>query len=438
MSTSIPDPVELLRDLIRFNTTNPPGNERECIGYVHDLLANAGCDSLIVGNSPERPNLIARLPGSGNVPPLLLHGHVDVVPADEKEWHHPPFEAQLVDGYIWGRGALDMKGGVVMMLTAFLRAKAEQKQLPGDVVLVLVSDEEAGGEFGAGYLVKSHAEQFQGIKYAIGEFGGFSYDISGKRFYPIMVAEKQACWLRAKVSGAGGHGSLFQATGTMAALATLIQRLERRRLPIHVTPVARMMFRSLAANLPFPAGLLFRGLSKQGFAATGLKIMGTKGQPFQPLLRNTVNATMIHAGDRPNVVPSRGEVLLDGRILPGLGLDEFISELGDVLGPEVELEVMHFNAAPAEPDMGLFDNLSEVLRHFDPDGIPAPMLMPASTDGRYYSQLGIQTYGFLPMKLPAEFAFSSTIHGIDERIPVESLEFGCQAVYRLLETFGRE
>jgi len=246
--------AELLQTLIRFDTTNPPGNERDCLSYIHRLLTEAGCDAQLVGRSPERPNLIARLQGQGDAPPLLLQGHVDVVPADPREWQHPPFEGRIVDGYVWGRGALDMKGGIAMMLTAFLRAKAEALPLPGDVILALVSDEERGGEYGARYLVESQGRLFQGVHYAIGEFGGFSFPLGNRRFYPIMVPDKQICVLRATVRAHGEHGAFTGKDGAMAQLARVLLQLEKHRMPVHVTPAARRMLLAIASNLPFPQG----------------------------------------------------------------------------------------------------------------------------------------------------------------------------------------
>ena len=197
-------PAELLQRLIRFDTTNPPGNETECIAFIHGLLNEAGIEAMVLAKTPERPNLIARLSGRGSAPPLLLYGHVDVVTTQNQEWRQPPFEGKLVDGFVWGRGALDMKGGVAMLLSAFLRAKAEGVELPGDVLLAVVSDEEAGGDYGAKFLVEQHPDLFDGIRYALGEFGGFTMYVGKKRFYPIQIAEKQICWMKATVRGSGG------------------------------------------------------------------------------------------------------------------------------------------------------------------------------------------------------------------------------------------
>ena len=201
-------PAELLQRLIRFNTTNPPGNERQCVEWIGEVLREGGYETKILAKDPERPNLLARLEGRGEAPSLLLQGHVDVVSVQGQNWQHLPFEGKNIDGWVWGRGALDMKGGVAMMLSAFLRAKAEGFTPPGDVLLLVLSDEESGSDYGAKYLVEEHAELFDGVRYAIGEAGGFSLYVGRRRFYPIHVAEKQVCWLRAVLHGPGGHGRI--------------------------------------------------------------------------------------------------------------------------------------------------------------------------------------------------------------------------------------
>jgi acetylornithine deacetylase/succinyl-diaminopimelate desuccinylase-like protein len=190
-------PVELLQQHIRFNTTNPPGNERECVEWIDELLRGGGYETKILAKDPERPNLLARLEGRGEAPSLLLYGHIDVVTVQGQNWQHPPFEGKNVDGWVWGRGALDMKSGVAMMLAAFLRAKAEGLTPPGDVLFLVLSDEENAGNYGAKYLVEEHAGLFDGVRYALGEFGGFSLYVGRRRFYPIQVAEKQLCFLTA-------------------------------------------------------------------------------------------------------------------------------------------------------------------------------------------------------------------------------------------------
>ena len=431
-------PVELLQNLVRFNTTNPPGHEVECITYINNLLRGAGFETTLLARVPERPNLITRLAGQGNASPFLLYGHVDVVTTENQMWQHPPFEGKLMDGYVWGRGTLDMKGGVAMMLTALLRAKAESLTLPGDVVLTIVSDEEAGGDYGAKYLVESHAALFDGIRYAIGEFGGFTVRIGRQRFYPIMVAEKQICWMKATVRGPGGHGALIIRGGAMAKLAQLLQQLDRHRLPVHITPIARNMFGAISSALPFPARLVLRQLLNPALTDKLLKLLGKRGQILDPLFHNTVNATIVRGGDKINVIPSQIILELDGRLLPGYRPADMMDELRRIVGDEVELELIRHDSGPAEPDMGLFDTLAGILREADPDGIPVPMLMSGVTDARFFSRLGIQTYGFLPMNLPAGFNLLQTIHAADERIPVEAMAFGTDAIYKALQRFGNK
>jgi acetylornithine deacetylase/succinyl-diaminopimelate desuccinylase-like protein len=431
-------PAELLRNLIRFDTSNPPGNERECIAYIDRLLRDAGLETTTRARDAERPSLIARLPGRGEAPPLLLYGHVDVVTTEGQQWRYPPFEARLEDGYVWGRGALDMKSGMAMLISALLRAKAAGLVPGGDVVFCALSDEEGFGDYGAKFLVESHPELFEGIRYAIGEFGGFTLHISGQRFYPIQVSEKQICTLRATVRGQGGHGAMPVRGGAMRALARLLARLDRARLPVHVTPVAREMLHSIAAASPPPARYVFGRLASPPLASAALRVMGERAGRLDPMLRNTVSATVLKASEKVNVIPSEVSVLLDGRLLPGFGPDDLIAEVGRVAGDGVELELVRYDPGPREPDMGLFGMLAAVLRQLDPGSTPVPLLMVGVTDGRFFSRLGIQTYGYLPMSLPPGFDFWQYIHAADERIPAAAVDFGSEAVYRVLERYGSE
>jgi acetylornithine deacetylase/succinyl-diaminopimelate desuccinylase-like protein len=431
-------PVELLQQLIRFDTTNPPGNEAECVSYINGLLTEAGIQTAILTQTPERPNLVARLPGRGEAPPLLLYGHVDVVTTQNQVWQHPPFEAEIADGFVWGRGALDMKGGVAMMLDAFLRAHTEALPLPGDVVLAIVCDEEMLGPLGARYLVENHADLFEGIRYAIGEFGGFTLTVGQQRFYPIMVAEKQVCWMKATLRGPGGHGSLPVRGGAMAKLARFLRQLDTHRLPVHVTPAARLMFEAMASALGGVSGFMLRQMLNPALTNAVLGLMGERAAMFGSLLHNTVSPTILRGSDKVNVIPSEVTVELDGRLLPGQRPEDLTAELRAIVGDEEEvgLEVLQSDPGPPEPDMGLFDTLAAILQEADPGGVAVPLLLSGTTDGRYFSQLGIQTYGFLPMKLPPDFDFTRTIHGADERIPVEAVAFGSRAIGELLLRFG--
>jgi acetylornithine deacetylase/succinyl-diaminopimelate desuccinylase-like protein len=428
-------PAELLQRLIQFDTTNPPGNETECIAYIDTLLKKTGLEPTRFAKDPNRPNLITRLKGQGSAPPLLLYGHVDVVTTADQEWTHPPFEGKLVDNFIWGRGALDMKSGIAMMLSAVIRARAENLIPAGDIVLAMLSDEEAGGDYGAKYLVENHSDQFLGIKYALGEFGGFTRPVGPKRFYPIQIAEKQTCWIKATARGPGGHGAQPMRGGSMSKLADLLQQLDKRRLPVRITPVARQMIEITAANMAFPKNLILRQLLNPVLTDIILNLLGELGESFDPLLHNTVNATIVRGGDKINVIPSAVSVELDGRLLPGLSPEDMIKDLRRIIGDEVELEMIKYEPGPAEPDMGLFGQLASVLQDADPGAIPLPLLLPAFTDARIFSRLGIQTYGFTPMKLPPGFNFFKTIHAADERIPMDALAFGADATYELLNRY---
>lgn len=426
-------PTPILQNLIRFDTTNPPGNEGPAIAYIQHLLSEAGYETAIYAMKPERPNLIARLPGRGEAPPLLLYGHTDVVTTAGQKWKHPPFEGVLAAGCVWGRGALDMKGGLAMMLSALLRLKHEGVRPPGDILFTAVTDEEDLGAHGARYLVEQHPELFAGIKYALGEFGGFTFYLGDNRFYPIMIAEKQCCWITAIVRGPAGHGSLPVRGGAMAHMAQLLQKLDKQRLPVHITPPARMMVDALVASQPAPIGFVLRQLLNPGFTNHILDLLGKKGRVFDPLLHNTISPTMLNASDKINVIPGEVRVGLDGRVVPGLTCEDLLRELHDLLGEDVEFNVEIFDPGPSALDMGFFDPLADVLRKLDPAGKPIPLLLSGVTDARFFSRLGIQTYGFLPMKLSPDFNFTNLIHAADERIPIDALGFGAEAIYQAVQ-----
>ncbi len=435
MSAVYERPAELLQNLIRFDTTNPPGNERPCIEYIHGLLKEAGIETTLVAKHPDRPNLIARLKGRGDAPPLLLYGHVDVVTTAGQQWTHPPFEGRIADGFVWGRGALDMKSGVAMYLAAVLKAKAENLPLPGDVLFAALADEEAGDVYGARFLVEEHPDLFRGVRYALGEFGGFNLSIGGKRFYPIMIAEKQVCWMKATFRGRAGHGSMPVRGQAMAKLGRALRRLDERPLPVHLTPPVRLMFETLARNLGGINGLVIRLLLRPALTNATLRLLGERGGLFSPLVRNTVSPTMLTASDKANVIPAEVTLGMDGRLVPGAKPEDMLSELHALLGDDLEIEVFKHEPGPAAADMGLFDTLGGILRGLDPQGIPLPYVLSAVTDARFFSRLGIQTYGFTPLRLPDDLNFAATVHAADERVPVEALDFGVEAVLRALQQF---
>jgi acetylornithine deacetylase/succinyl-diaminopimelate desuccinylase-like protein len=428
-------PVELLQQLIRFDTSNPPGNERECVTFIGHLLESVGIETHLLSKDPHRPNLVARLKGRKGAQPLLLYGHVDVVPAEEPNWTYPPFEGKIAEGCVWGRGALDMKGPVAMMVSAFMRAKVEDVRLPGDVTLCILSDEEEQGEYGARFLVEHHPEIFKDIHYALSEVGGFTFYVGGKKFYFIEIAQKQKCGLKAIIRGISGHGSSLTRGGTMAKLAEFLARLDKCNLPVHVTPAVEKMFKTLAEALGFPAGFVLRQMLKPKLTNFILKILGKNGEAFAPMFHNTVNATVVRGGNKINAVPSVVEVQMDVRLLPGFDPDDVIKELRPVIGRDVELELIVYDKGPSEPDMGLFDTLADILKEADTGGIPVPILMTGSSDARFLSRLGIQTYGFMPMQLPEDIRLNRLAHSVDERIPLETLEFGTNVLFQTMQRF---
>jgi acetylornithine deacetylase/succinyl-diaminopimelate desuccinylase-like protein len=330
-----------------------------------------------------------------------------------------------------------MKGGIAMMLAAFLRARAERLLPAGDIILAVVCDEEAGSDDGARYLVENHPRLFDGTKYALGEFGGFTLHLGGKKFYPIQVAEKQVCWLKATIRGPAGHGAFPMHGGAMAQLGEALTLLDQNRLPVHVTPSVRLMCNALASALPFPAGLIMRQLLHPRLTNKVLKLLGNKGKSFDPLFHNTVNATIVRGGDKTNVIPSEIHLEMDGRLLPGYKPADLIAEIRPIVGNTAELEVIRHDPYPIEPDMGLFDLLAGVLREADPEGLPIPLVQSGFTDARLFARLGIQTYGFIPMNLPADFNLTKFVHAADERIPVESVKFGADAIYKVLQRYGK-
>jgi len=340
-----------------------------------------------------------------------------------------------VDGEIWGRGALDMKSGVSMMITAFLRANAEDAVPPGGVVLAVVSDEEAGGDFGAKFLALEHPEALAGVHHAIGEVGGVSIYIAGRRFYPIQVAEKRMCHIKATVRGPGGHAARPMRGGAMARLSAMLRALDRKRTPPHVTPVARAMIEAIAAALPRSKATVLQALLNPRTHGAALRLIGEQGRPLEGTLRNTVNATIVRCGHAVNVIPSEVVVELDGRLLPGFGPDDLLAELRDIIGKDIELEVLRHDEGPADADMTFYEPLAGIFRELDPEGVPIPMLLPAVTDARHLAPLGIQTYGFMPMRIPQDFPLATLAHAADERVPVEAVGFGAEAIFRAIQRY---
>ena len=428
-------PVELLRALLRFDTSNPPGNERPCLEFVAGLLRAAGIEPQLLGRDPERPNLIARVRGRGTSPPLLLYGHVDVVPANSAEWRHPPFAGELVDGEVWGRGALDMKGGVAMIVAAVLRAARERLEPAGDLILALASDEETGSEMGAKYLVEEHSDLFEGVRFALSEIGGFTEWVGDRRLYPVQVAEKQRCLIRATIGGQGGHPSTVVRDTAAMKLGRLLTTLEKRRLPVHVTSAVREMLGAMASALPVHQRVALRPLAVPRLTDRLLDLFGKEAVSLDPLLHNTATPTVVRGGESTNVIPTEITVDLDGRVLPGQTPPDLVRELEALLPGLAEFGLVHEEpAARADPDLALYPMLAEIIRERDHVGTPMPTLIPGYTDARHFARLGIQTYGFLPMRLPPHIT-TALIHAPDERIPAEAVVFGADCVYEAIRRY---
>ncbi|MFT4950246.1 MAG: acetylornithine deacetylase/succinyl-diaminopimelate desuccinylase-like protein [Natronomonas sp.] len=432
------DPVSLLQGLVRFDTTNPPGDERACVEWTERLLDAAGFETDTYASDPDRPNLVARLPGDGPASPLLLYGHVDVVPTEGQDWTHPPFAGVIEDGFVWGRGTLDMKGGVAMLLAAALRAARGEGTLAGDLMMMVVSDEEAGGEAGAAYMVEQHPELFADIEYAIGEFGGFPMTIAGDRFYPVQLDEKAICWSQLTFSGPAGHGSTPGDGGAMADMARAVTALTGSRLPVHIVPPVEEMLEAIAAELDAETGALVRDLLDPGRTDEALATLDQEGGMVDALLHNTVAPTVVRGGDKENVIPGEVAVTLDCRLLSGQTATDLERELRATVPDDIafEFETLRYEAFPAETDAGLFDLLAETLETADPEGTVVPFVLPGGTDGRHLSRVGVQSYGYTPLRLPEGFSFMNTIHAADERVPVDAVSFGADRLTEVVEGYA--
>lgn len=427
-------PVDLLRELIRFETVNPPGNERPCIEWIAAVLEAYDIPSETYARDSERPNLLARIPG-GDASPLLLYGHVDVVPVTGQEWTHDPFAGVVEDGYVWGRGALDMKGGVAMLLAAFLRLAVADEQPPGDLLFLAVSDEESGGDDGLRFLVEEHPELFEEVEYALGEFGGFGFEFGGVETYPIQTNEKQVCWLEATFRGESGHASLPMRDTAVGEMARFLAALDGERLPVHITPSAEAMIEAIADAVDDDRATAFRALLDPDRTDETLDALGDEARMLDALLHNTVNATMVHGGDKENVVPEEVSVFMDCRLVPGQEPDDVIMEIMELTGIDnLDVEVQRFDPGPPAADLGYYEELAAVLEEAT-GAVTIPLLMSGATDGRHLAKVDVQSYGFLPMQL-GDLPFLDIVHSGDERIPVETLEWGTGLLVEAVERHG--
>jgi acetylornithine deacetylase/succinyl-diaminopimelate desuccinylase-like protein len=420
--------VDLLAQLIRINTSNPTHPERPAAEWVAAKLDEVGIESQIIEAAPGRASTIARIEGTDSSrAPLLIHGHLDVVPAERSEWSVDPFGGEVREGYLWGRGAVDMKDMDAMTLALVREWARTGRKPPRDIVLAFVSDEEAGGRQGAHYLVDNHPELFADCTEAISEVGGFSVSLNeSTRLYLIQTAEKGMNWLRLRATARPGHGSLVHPDNAVTRLAAAVSRIGAYEHPVVITDTVRSMVEAIGR-------------------ATGLDLdpddpdawmpqLGSMARMIGATIRNTSNPTMLEAGYKANVIPSRAEATIDGRFLPGQQ-DALLSTIDELLGEGVEREfIVQDIAVETSFEGALVDAMSAAIRAEDPGAHPVPYLMSGGTDAKSFSTLGMRCFGFSPLLLPAELDFTALFHGIDERVPVEGLKFGVRVLDRLLSS----
>ena len=432
-TTAAGEVVGICRDLLRIDTTNT-GDQRTTVGervaaeYVAEKLGEVGVPAEIYESAPKRANLVARIPGADRSRgALLMHGHLDVVPADAREWSVPPFAGEIKDGYLWGRGAIDMKDMDAMMLAVVRDWKRTGYVPPRDVVICYTADEEAGMEYGSQWLVQNHPDLFEGCTEAIGEVGGYSYTVSDDlRLYLVQTAEKGLDWLQLHATGRPGHGSFVHDDNAVTALAEAVAAVGRHRFPVVVTPTVRRFLEEVgdALHLELDPDDPEIAVAKLGPIAN---LIGAT-------IRNTANPTRLEAGYKDNVIPGKASATIDCRTLPGQE-ETFLAELRSLIGPDIRIEHNH-RQPPVETEFGgpLVEAMSAALRAEDPGARTIPYLMSGGTDAKAFSTLGIRCFGFAPLRLPPDLNFAALFHGIDERVPVEGLEFGVRVLDRLLRT----
>jgi acetylornithine deacetylase/succinyl-diaminopimelate desuccinylase-like protein len=423
--------VELCRDLIRMDTSNygdhsGPG-ERVAAEYVAEKLAEVGLEPKVVESHPGRASVVARVEGvDSSRDALLLHGHLDVVPAQASDWEVPPFSGEVRDGFLWGRGAVDMKDMDAMILAMLRQRLTEGRRPPRDVVLAFLADEEAGGAWGARYLVDEHPELFEGCTEAVGEVGGFSLTVPGdRRLYLIETAEKGMAWLRLTATGAAGHGSMVNPDNAVTALAAAVARLGEHQFPIRLTKTVRAFLERVCEAY----GAAFDPDNPE----ESVKGLGSVSRMIAATLRNTANPTVLDAGYKTNVIPQEAVAQVDGRFLPGHEA-EFFATVDELLGPDVRRDFVHHDVAlETEFDGALIEAMEAALTSEDPSAITVPYCLSGGTDAKSFSRLGIRCFGFSPLLLPPDLDFSGMFHGINERVPLDGLRFGVRVLDRFLD-----
>jgi acetylornithine deacetylase/succinyl-diaminopimelate desuccinylase-like protein len=423
--------VGLCQELIRIDTSNPgdhsgPG-ERVAAEYVAERLAEVGLEARILESHPGRASVVARIEGEDpSRDALLLHGHLDVVPARREDWTRDPFGGEIADGCVWGRGAVDMKDMDAMILAVARQRLREGRRPPRDVVLAFLADEEAGGKWGARWLVDEHPELFEGCTEAVGEVGGFSLTVPGdKRMYLIETAEKGIAWMNLTAAGTAGHGSMVHPDNAVTALAAAVARLGEHEFPVRLTKTVRAFLERacLAYGVEFDPERPEEALEKIGPLA---RMIGAT-------LRHTLNPTRLDAGYKTNVIPQSATAQVDGRFLPGFE-DDFFATVDELLGPGVTRDFVHHDqAVETEYEGALVAAMEAALTSEDPGALPVPYCLSGGTDAKSFARLGMRCFGFAPLRLPPELDFSGMFHGIDERVPVDGLRFGVRVLDQFLD-----
>ncbi|MFF0792936.1 M20/M25/M40 family metallo-hydrolase [Streptomyces spiralis] len=423
--------VRFTSDLIRIDTTNRGGGdcrERPAAEYAAERLSGAGLEPLLLERTPGRTNVVARLEGTDpSAPALLVHGHLDVVPAQAADWSVHPFSGEIRDGVVWGRGAVDMKNMDAMIL-AVVRSWARLGVRPRrDVVIAFTADEEASAEDGSGFLADEHPELFEGCTEGVSESGAYTFhDGAGRQIYPIAAGERGTAWLRLTARGRAGHGSKVNKENAVTRLAAAVARIGAHEWPLRLTPTVRAALAELAALYGVEADL--RNVDAL------LEKLGPAARLVEATLRNSANPTMLEAGYKINVIPGEAVAHVDGRYLPG-GEEEFRATLDRLTGPDVDWEFHHREVALQAPvDSSTYRAMRAAVEEFAPEGHVVPYCMAGGTDAKQFSRLGITGYGFSPLKLPEGFDYNALFHGVDERVPVEALHFGVRVLDRFLRT----
>ena len=433
--------VRFTSELIRIDTTNRGGGdcqERPAAEYAAERLAEAGLSPLVLESAPGRANVVARIGGSEpGLPALLVHGHLDVVPAQAEDWTVPPFSGEIVDGVVWGRGAVDMKGMDAMML-AVVRAWAREGRGPRrDVVLCFTADEEDSAAAGADWLVRNHADLFEGCTEAIGESGAYTvHTAAGQRLYPVAAGERGTGWVKLTAHGTAGHGSKVNHANAVTRLSAAMTRIGEHGWPVRLTPTVRAALLALGAATGVPldrAELDDPGFDVDGYLA---KLDPAAAKLVAATVRNSANPTVLQAGYKTNVIPGLAVGEVDGRTVPGFA-DEFEAALDQLTGPDVDWSYLHRETALTAPvDSPTFAAMRAALLAHDPGAAVVPFCMSGGTDAKQFSRLGITGYGFSPLRLPPGYDFQGLFHGVDERVPADALRFGAAVLDDFLSALG--